>query len=124
MDAGKIRMLVVDDEAFVRDMVGFVLEAAGYEVDTAENGREALEKFGKGPAFHVAVTDMNMPEMDGPALIRELKKKYPETAIVLMTGDADAPEAGADACVLKDADIQEAIVSVVEDVARKTWLKD
>lgn len=116
-----IKILIVDDDPFVRDMTELILQSAGYEAETAGSGPEALGKFGKGSGFQVVISDMNMPEMDGLALIRELRKISPETAAILMTGDEDAGLAasGADACVVKDGDLQDKIASVVEAVIMK-----
>jgi len=66
------RILLVDDKQFFRDMLGPVLLAAGYEVTTAGSGREALAMVESGLRIHAAVTDIDMPEMDGYAFAREL----------------------------------------------------
>ncbi len=118
MNREDIRILVVDDDPFVRDMVGFILQAAGYFVDTAENGREAMDRCAAGNGFHAVISDMNMPEMDGLALIREMKKTWPDIAAILMTGDEDerGSGSGADACVVKDENLQDTIASMVETV--------
>jgi two-component system, chemotaxis family, sensor kinase CheA len=66
------RILLVDDKQFFRDMLAPVLLAAGYEVTTAASGREALALVERGLPIHAAVTDIDMPEMDGYALSRAL----------------------------------------------------
>jgi two-component system chemotaxis sensor kinase CheA len=66
------RVLLVDDKQFFRDMLGPVLLAAGYEVTTAASGREALALVERGLRIHAAITDIDMPEMDGYALARAL----------------------------------------------------
>ncbi|WP_036282958.1 hybrid sensor histidine kinase/response regulator [Methylocystis sp. ATCC 49242] len=66
------RVLLVDDKQFFRDMLGPVLLAAGYEVSTAGSGREALALVAGGLRIHAAVTDIDMPDMDGYAFAREL----------------------------------------------------
>ncbi|QGM98160.1 hybrid sensor histidine kinase/response regulator [Methylocystis parvus] len=66
------RILLVDDKQFFRDMLAPVLLAAGYEVTTAASGREALALIERGLRVHLAVTDIDMPEMDGYALSRAL----------------------------------------------------
>lgn len=125
MNPGETRVLLVDDDPFVRDMVGFILQASDYVVETAENGRDALEKIIENPGFHLVITDMNMPEMDGLSLIREIRKTDPDTAIIVMTGSDDGgPPSGADDCVTKDENIQETIVASVEAVFQRRGLKD
>lgn len=66
------RILLVDDKQFFRDMLAPVLLAAGYEVTTAASGREAMALVERGLRIHLAVTDIDMPEMDGYALARAL----------------------------------------------------
>lgn len=66
------RILLVDDKQFFRDMLAPVLLAEGYEVTTAGSGREALALLERGLRIHLAVTDIDMPEMDGYALARAL----------------------------------------------------
>ncbi len=66
------RVLLVDDKQFFRDMLAPVLLAAGYEVSTAASGKEALSLLERGLRIHAAVTDIDMPEMDGYAFARAL----------------------------------------------------
>ena len=124
MDPSEIRILMVDDDPFVRDMIGFILQSSDYRVETAENGLEGLEKHKAGPGFHVIISDMNMPEMDGLALIREVRKTGPEIAIILMTGsdDAGSSGSGADECIVKDENVQDTIVASVERILGKKGL--
>ena len=67
------RILVVDDSASMRQMVSFALTSAGFAVEEAEDGAVALGRA-KGQRFNAVVTDVNMPNMDGIALIRELRQ--------------------------------------------------
>lgn len=66
------RILLIDDKQFFRDMLAPILLAAGYEVTTAASGHEALALVERGFRFHLAVTDIDMPEMNGYALARAL----------------------------------------------------
>lgn len=124
MNPEETRILMVDDDPFVREMVGFILQSSDYIVETAENGLDALEKYKTGPT-HLIITDMNMPEMDGITLIQEVRKTDPDIAIILMTGNDDAGSSatGADECIVKDENIQDTIVSSVEAVLRKKRLR-
>lgn len=67
------RILVVDDSASMRQMVSFALTSAGFAVEEAEDGAVALGRA-KGQRFNAVVTDVNMPNMDGISLIRELRQ--------------------------------------------------
>jgi len=68
----KTRILLVDDSVSMREMVDYTLKGAGYEVSQAEDGVEAL-KFAQGNTVELVITDINMPNMDGIILIKELR---------------------------------------------------
>ena len=125
MNREETRILMVDDDPFVREMVGFILESNNYIVETADNGLEALEKYQRG-SNHIIITDMHMPGMDGLTLIQEVRKTDPDIAIILMTGsdDASAAATGADACIVKDENLQDTIVASVEGILKKKGLRD
>lgn len=80
------RVLVVEDEPGPRDLVVDVVQRAGCLADAVANGREAIQKI---PAHHYAMLlcDLRMPQMDGPALYREIQRVHPDVAqrIVFMT---------------------------------------
>ena len=81
-------ILLVDDEEDIRDVLSVSLEDFGYEVYTAENGQEALEIYKeKNPSM--VLTDIKMPLMDGIELLKEIKKRNPETEVVMITGHGD-----------------------------------
>jgi PAS domain S-box-containing protein len=83
-----IRVLVVDDEATICDMVRDILVLDGYEVETARNGRDGLAAVEKGH-YDCILADIKMPEVDGPTLHVRLKERDPESArrMIFMTGD-------------------------------------
>jgi two-component system chemotaxis response regulator CheY len=72
MEKTMASILAVDDSASMRKMVSFTLRAAGYDVEEAEDGVDALEKA-QARQFDCVVTDVNMPNKDGITLIRELR---------------------------------------------------
>ncbi len=81
----KIHILVVDDEPLTRQSLFEILKYEGYSVNMAKDGSEALKLIAKQePA--IVITDLKMPEVDGLSLLREIRRKYRNIAVVLMTG--------------------------------------
>ena len=85
------RILTVDDSAAMRQMVEVTLKSAGYDVQQAKDGREALDIAGAS-AFDLVITDVNMPQMDGLTLVRELRgmESYRHTPLLVLTTEATA----------------------------------
>ncbi len=83
-----LRILVVEDEPLVREVLGVYLAEDNHSVTTAENGREGLEKFRAGE-FDLVMTDRSMPEMNGDTLAAEIKKLRPVQPVLLLTGFGD-----------------------------------
>lgn len=81
-------ILVVDDEADIRDVLEISLVDSGYQVITAENGREALAIF-KEKRPLIILTDIKMPNMDGIELLRNIKYENNETEVIMITGHGD-----------------------------------
>lgn len=79
------RILIVDDEPIVVKSCERILSPEGYSVDTALNGREAIEKLGKD-GFDLVITDIKMPDMDGIELLKWIKNSKPDTGVVIITG--------------------------------------
>ena len=79
------KILIIDDEPYILLMLKKMLERAGYEVDLASNGREAMEIFEKNSA-DLVITDIIMPDKEGLELILEMKKQTPELKIIAMSG--------------------------------------
>jgi CheY-like chemotaxis protein len=84
-----LRILVVEDEPLVREVLTVYLAEDKHEIVTANDGREGLEKFKSGGAFDLVLTDRAMPEMNGDALALEIKKIAPEQRVILLTGFGD-----------------------------------
>jgi CheY-like chemotaxis protein/anti-anti-sigma regulatory factor len=81
------RVLVVDDEESVRITTAAILEQEGYEVATAESGREALASAARSH-YDLVLTDLRMDDMDGMALLHELQARHPNVVTVVLTGYA------------------------------------
>lgn len=82
---GVAKVLVVEDDALVRDIVVESVQLDGYQVDWCSNGLEALEKNGRNN-YDLIITDMMMPSMDGLSLIKNLKSRKSETDLIVITG--------------------------------------
>ncbi|MDB6150035.1 MAG: protein of unknown function, putative Histidine kinase [Chthoniobacter sp.] len=87
--SSSLRILVVEDEPLVREVVGVYLAEDSHRVVTASNGREGLEKFKAEGPFDLVMTDRAMPEMNGDALAAEIKKLQPQQPVLLLTGFGD-----------------------------------
>ena len=101
------RVLIVDDAATVRMYHRGILESAGYAVEEAWNGIEALEKILNAP-FDFYIVDINMPKLDGYGFLRELRQQNVPQAPAIMvsteaaaTDEAAAYRAGANAYLIK-----------------------
>ena len=92
---GRPRVLVVDDEASIRDLLSKTLALAEYEVDTAPDGRSALDRMRMHP-YDLLIADLKMPGMDGLSVIREAKRYKADLPVIIITGystEASAIEA-------------------------------
>jgi excisionase family DNA binding protein len=93
------RVLVVDDEQAVRDLVSKYLASADYDVETAEDGPTAVERLQTSQTtspFDLLITDLKMPGMDGLSVIRETRRHFPDLPIIIITAystEASAIEA-------------------------------
>lgn len=101
-------ILVVDDSASIRQVVGISLRGAGYEVIEASDGKDALSKL-TGQKVHLIISDVNMPVMDGISFLKEIKNhpKYKFTPVIMLTTEAgqdkmaEGRAAGAKAWIVK-----------------------
>jgi DNA-binding NtrC family response regulator len=80
-----VKILVVDDEDYMREIVRQALEGSGYAVEEAANGGTALEMMRKYP-YDVVITDLRLPEVAGEKLLQEALTISPETIVIIMTG--------------------------------------
>lgn len=88
-----MKLLIVDDDKTTRKLLSLYLKGKGYEIATAENGLDALEKLGT-ETINLVVTDMNMPYMDGIELTKTLRADPAWSAlpIIMVTTEADDDE--------------------------------
>jgi len=107
------RVLVVDDDRRVRELLVRVLAMSGYQVSEAAGTDAALALLGHSDEFALVVSDLNMPVRDGRELLREIRQHYPDTAVVMLTGNDDVVPAveclkiGASDYLAKPVQVQE-----------------
>ncbi len=84
------RVLVVDDESIIAQLIADVLGGEGFEVDTAPHGLAALDRLANR-TYDIILSDLRMPELDGLGLFREIEQRYPEMLrrFVFITGTSE-----------------------------------
>ncbi|MDA0746422.1 MAG: response regulator [bacterium] len=115
------RVLVIDDNEMMRQMIRDMLELEGYEVEEAENGRQGVMRFLQAPA-DLVITDILMPDEDGLEIVRKLRRDYPEVRIIVISGGLEgkidylsfAKEFGADRAIAKPFDSRTLLGAVRE----------
>ena len=88
------RVLVVDDQTPVRELVAAVLAADGLSVETARDGADALRLLDSAKRYDLIVSDLKMPGLDGPSLYLELTRRWPDTRphLLFISGFVESPE--------------------------------
>ena len=111
------RILVVDDEQSMRELLAIMLRKEGYEVLTADSRAQAAAAFARGPV-DLVVTDVRLPDGDGIEVLRHVKAASPDTVVIVMTAFGTTETAvaarklGAEAYVLKPFDVDELRIAV------------
>jgi signal transduction histidine kinase len=112
-----LRVLIVDDEEYIRLSLSELLSYIGFEVATAANGEDALKKLTEN-RFDIAFMDIKIPGMNGVELLGRVRKAYPDVSVIMMTGYAtvenavEAVKLGAYDFLRKPYDIEEIKVSI------------
>ncbi|HEX8096412.1 MAG TPA: sigma-54 dependent transcriptional regulator [Pyrinomonadaceae bacterium] len=118
------RILVVDDEPMMADSLRQNLVEEGYTVDTAPSGAEAIELFDRG-GHHLAICDLQLPDMDGLEVLRHMKDARPSTEVIVVTGygtvarAVEATKAGAFYFVEKPFDFDQMLPLVEKALERR-----
>ncbi len=118
------RVLIVDDDASVRDVIGVLLTEEGYQCTTAPGAEKALDAA-RESAFHLVISDVKMPGKDGFWLLDRMKKEHPDTAVVMLTAFGDTEAAveclrrGAVDYLLKPPKVTDLIRAVERALARR-----
>jgi len=122
---GKKRVLIVDDEQSMREMLGILLRKEGLDVCTAGSRAEAASVLARA-AVDLVLTDVRLPDGDGIEVLRHVKSGSPETAVVVMTAYGTSETAvaarklGAEAYVLKPFDVDELRIVVRDALANRS----
>ncbi len=129
MTPEKPRCLVVDDEPRLRQVLVRLMEADGFECVQAGSGVEALEQLGRAPVT-LLLSDLRMPQMDGIELLREVRARYPDSAVVMITAVADVEVAvsclslGAMDYLTKPFHLEEVRARVLQALERRRLIMD
>ena len=118
------RVLIVDDELSMREMLAILLKKEGLDVRTAASRAEAARTLGEGPV-DLVLTDVKLPDGDGLEILRQVKAAAPETPVVVMTAfgttemAVGARKLGAEAYILKPFDVDELRIVVRDALANR-----
>lgn len=121
-----MKLLLVDDDAFLRDMYAIKFEEAGHTVSVAKNAAEALAFLEEGSKFDVVLMDMVMPGMTGVELLDNIKKfsLAKDTKCIVLSNQGEqvdldtAEKAGAAGYIIKAESIPSEVVTRVEELAK------
>jgi len=119
LDKSKKSILVVDDDKSILRTFTRILQKAGYNVDVAETGNEAIEKAEKNK-YDLTLVDIRLPDMDGTDLLIKLKDDMRDTVKIVLTGfpslevGVKALDAGADAYLVKPVKPEELLMLIDE----------
>ena len=114
------RLLVVEDDGLIREMIALVLESADYEVICAENGFEALSTLGNDAAFDAVISDMYMPDITGLELMGQVHETLPDMSFIILTGESNqeiilsALSQGARACITKSEEFDMELLDALD----------
>jgi two-component system response regulator AtoC len=118
------RIIVIDDDESIRNSFSTTLRNSGFDVDTAQNGGEAIRKSEAG-FYNLALIDIRLPDMEGTELLTRLKETTPKMVKIIVTGfpslqnAVDAVNRGADGYVIKPAKMEALLKSIEEHLAKQ-----
>jgi len=124
VENSKKTILVVDDDKSILRTFTRILQKSGYDIDTAETGKEAIERTDKRH-YDLALVDIRLPDIDGTDLLAKLKKPLQSTVKIMITGfpsletGVKALDEGADAYLVKPVKPQELLLLIEEKLANR-----
>jgi DNA-binding NtrC family response regulator len=125
----KPRILIAEDEKSQRELLEGFLKKEGFSVETVPNGRQAIEKIG-ADFFDIAFLDYKMPELDGLQTLREMRKRFPDLPVVMMTAYGTVETAvasmkeGALDYLTKPIDLDELLLIIRKVLERSTLIRE
>jgi len=117
------RILVIDDDENVREVLEMTLKANGYTVDTARDGKEAIEKSNRN-FYNLALVDIRLPDMEGTALLTAMRETTPKMVRIIVTGypsldnAIEAVDKNADGYIVKPFKTEQ-LLSMIEEHLKK-----
>ena len=123
------RILIIDDDESIRKILSAILEDEGYTVETAENGREAIDKT-NAKVYNLALIDVRLPDIEGVVLLRKLKETVPRMRKIIITGfptiqnAIEAVNNKADAYMLKPFEIGKILETIKEQLKKQQEEKE
>lgn len=119
MTKNKPSILIVEDDASIRETLSTLLQQKGYNTDTAKNGREAIQKS-KAKFFNLALIDIKLPDMEGTKLLTTMHENLPKMMKIMITGypslenAVEALNQGADAYIIKPVKLEKLLALIEE----------
>lgn len=123
MEASRTILVVDDDKSILRTFTR-ILQKNGYKIDTAETGKEAIEKA-ENKHYELALVDIRLPDMDGTELLAKIKMQLQETVKIMITGfpslesGVKALDEGADAYLVKPVKPEDLLMLIKEKLKHK-----
>jgi DNA-binding NtrC family response regulator len=118
------RIIIIDDDKSIRQVLKTILEQEGYTVDTADTGKQAILKTNE-KAYNLALIDMRLPDIDGIDLILKIKDTTPRMRKIIVTGyptiqnAMEAVNRQADAFILKPFDVEKVLQTIREQLMKQ-----
>jgi DNA-binding NtrC family response regulator len=125
----KARVLVIDDDEGVRESIATALRDEGYVVDTAKDGKEAIENSNAN-FYNLALIDIRLPDMEGTKLLSSLRETTPRMVKIILTGypalqnAIEAVNKGADAYITKPVNMDQLLEKIKEHLAKQREMKE
>lgn len=123
MTKDKASILIVEDDANIRETLKTILQQQGYNIDTAKNGQEAIQKS-KTKFFNMALLDIKLPDIEGTKLLTTMHETLPKMIKIMITGypslenAVEALNLGADAYIIKPVK-PEKLLALIEEKLQK-----
>ena len=118
------RIIIIDDDKSIRQVLKTILEQEGYTVDTADTGKQAILKTNE-KAYNLALIDMRLPDIDGIDLVLKIKDTTPRMRKIIVTGyptiqnAMEAVNRQADAFILKPFDVERVLQTIREQLMKQ-----